>query len=121
MASQRSVSVGMWTPHCGILRGEGMYTVKCRGATLVGVPEEHRHDLTTGLLELEINSGDGTADGPLTEGCIECTTVFYMDKGEHTRNCVAADNPETPVVGMLRQYESVVQREDARAQAEART
>ncbi|KAF8594155.1 hypothetical protein BDV93DRAFT_516013 [Ceratobasidium sp. AG-I] len=86
-----------WNAESGIGRVYG----QARGATPVGVPEEH--------------GAQRTADGALTEGCTERKTAVYVNEGECVHNftlahgCTHAEDPESPVLRLSRQNESVVQ------------
>lgn len=64
------------------------------GVALVRVTKGHGRDSGGELLELKANSAWCMADGPLTEGRVECTIMFHADEDEDTHSRVDMDAPE---------------------------
>ncbi|KAF8604746.1 hypothetical protein BDV93DRAFT_555180 [Ceratobasidium sp. AG-I] len=75
----------VWTVHQDKARlGEGVYAV------------EHECDSKEELMELKVKN---------------VQRVVYADEGEHVHDCTTADDPETLVLGLSRQNDSVAQRD----------
>lgn len=73
-----------------------MYAVEHGSATSVGVPEEYKCNSRDELMEVEFkgiqhtaDSGQRTADRPLTEGCTERKTAVYGGEGESVHDYTA--------------------------------
>ncbi|KAF8597004.1 hypothetical protein BDV93DRAFT_513679 [Ceratobasidium sp. AG-I] len=87
------IGAGARTPHQMMPKvGEGMYAVEHGSATSVGVPEEYKCNSRDELMEVEFkgiqhtaDSGQRTADRPLTEGCTERKTAVYGGEGVGSR------------------------------------